>query len=154
MSFTFSLVRLNIFFPLEQPSSKSSEKEEQERAHQTDQEGFGLDPDFVSQIATVVAAKLAKNKTEEDFEVPRPNVSQYQNYERAKPTVCTVQSANTIAPVHFDTETTQNDLNDGFEMKRLLRKVPKRFQDNAKLLLDAFDQRANEITWDSNGEIF
>lgn len=45
-------------------------------------------------------------------------------------------------------------MNDQFDEQALLKKVPKPFKKNAALLLKEFDQRPNEITWDSAGHIY
>jgi hypothetical protein len=46
------------------------------------------------------------------------------------------------------------DENDVFDEKRLLNSVPPKFKTQAKILLNNFDQRGNELTWNSNGVIF
>lgn len=60
----------------------------------------------------------------------------------------------TTVPIAFNTQVFQNDMNDGFDHKRLIKMVPKKFQQNAKNLIEAFDDRANELTWDSSGVVY
>ena len=44
----------------------------------------------------------------------------------------------TTVPIAFNTQVFQNDMNDGFDHKRLIKMVPKKFQQNAKNLIEAF----------------
>ena len=78
----------------------------------------------------------------------------WRYYERSPPTVVSVESSDTQAPVHFTTAIIGTDMNDQFDEQALLKKVPKPFKKNAALLLKEFDQRPNEITWDSAGHIY
>ena len=78
----------------------------------------------------------------------------WRNYERIEPTVVTVDASNTTPPPHFSTPIVETDMNDSFDEQALLKKVPKPFKKNATLLLKEFDQRPNELTWDSNGNIY
>ena len=61
---------------------------------------------------------------------------------------------NTTPPVHFGVVLKETDLSDRFDEDALLRKIPKSHHKNAALLLKAFDERPNELTWDSSGNIY
>jgi len=61
---------------------------------------------------------------------------------------------NTTPPVHFGVVLKETDLSDRFDEDALLRKIPKSHHKNAALLLKAFDERPNELTWDSTGNIY
>ena len=78
----------------------------------------------------------------------------WKYYERAEPTVVVTGTPNTLPPVHFSNPLFENDLNDSFDENSLLKKVPRLFKKKASLLLKAFDERANEITWDASGNIY
>ena len=78
----------------------------------------------------------------------------WPNYERAEPTVVTVEASNTNPPIHFSTPITETDMNDTFDEQALLKKVPKPFKEKAKTLLKTFDERPNELTWDASGHIY
>lgn len=65
-----------------------------------------------------------------------------------------VEDANTVPPIPFDSQVFQNDMNNSFDHKILLKRVPSKFQDRAKALIYAFDERPNDLTWDSAGNVF
>jgi hypothetical protein len=48
----------------------------------------------------------------------------------------------------------KTDENDVFDEKRLLNGVPLKSKNDAKILINNFDQRGNELTWNSNGVVF
>lgn len=54
----------------------------------------------------------------------------------------------------FNSTITKNDLNDSFDETKLLSFVPKSKLKNAKELLQIFDDRSSELTWNSSGVIF
>ena len=111
------------------------------------QDGKGLQaPNLVDQIADAVIKKIDAHKLQTN---PR-----WRYYERSPPTVVSVESSDTQPPVHFSTTVTETDMNDVFDEQSLLKKVPKPFKKNASLLLKEFDQRPNELTWDSAGHIY
>ena len=113
---------------------------------------FALDGDFISKMALLVSAQISKQKEEEQKRKFRPVVSDdNQFYQKSEPASACVTSDNTAPPVPFNNQVFQNDMNDGYDEKRLLKKVPKRFQLNAQNLLNAFNQRPNELTWDLSG---
>lgn len=114
------------------------------------QSGFGLDCDFISKITSLIDSRLAKQQEAN----ARPTVvPTYKFYQPTTPvTVTSVGHDNTVPPVPFDCQIFQNDLNDTFDHKNLLKKVPKNFQEQAKNLLKALDERSNELTWDSSGK--
>lgn len=60
----------------------------------------------------------------------------------------------TNAPLHFDNQIIENDLNDSYDHKKLMKLIPKRFEENARKLIDSFDELSNEITWDSKGTVY
>lgn len=103
---------------------------------------------FVEQVAGLVTKKLQE---------PNPTgviTSFWRNYERATPTVVTEKVENTTPPNHFSTPIFETDLNDSFDESALLKKVPKSHHTKAKTLLKHFDERPNELTWDSSGNIY
>ena len=105
------------------------------------QDGSGqLDPTFVSRIASLVQAEITKNKFNEDKKSATllPVVSNYRSYERSNPLEAVFQ----------------NSMNDAFDHQRLLKKVPKQFQSEAKSILDALNDQSNDLTWDSVGTIY
>lgn len=121
------------------------------------QDGSGqLDPTFVSRIASLVQAEITKNKFNEDKKSATllPVVSNYRSYERSNPLEAVVLPAKTLPPQRFDTQVFQNSMNDAFDHQRLLKKVPKQFQSEAKSILDALNDQSNDLTWDSVGTIY
>lgn len=102
---------------------------------------------FLDHIVDAVSKKLSQN--------PRPITENWKFYERCEPTASTdVQPENTAPPAHFNNPVCENDLNDSFDENQLLRFVPKRFRQKAKDLLTIFDERPDELTWDSAGVIY
>lgn len=122
----------------------------------TKQEGFGLNPDFISRITAIVTEQLSKQQEGFNKVQSRPIVSKTQNYEYSStPLVSTnVVPSKTTPPVVFDTQIFENIQDDPFDQNRLLKRVPVKLQANAKNLLKALDERPDELTWDSTGNIF
>lgn len=67
---------------------------------------------------------------------------------------CVVVPEKTVPPINYDNQVFQNNLNDGFDQKYLLKRIPKRNQPQAENLLKTLSERANELTWDSSGIIY
>ena len=131
----------------DRPSSGSDSVETAHCSGALHQEGGGLNSaNFVDQIAEAVIRKI-------DSQTGGIN-PRWRYYERSEPTIATVAPSNTEPPPHFTTPIVETDMNDSFDEVNLLKKVPKPFKKNASLLLKEFDQRPNELTWDSNGHIY
>lgn len=99
--------------------------------------------DSIIKIANLVANRLnkqAETTIHSDSIVPQ--------------TVPSLASINELPSSSFGVQITKSDDNTEFEELRLLSLIPKRNQKNAKLLLDEFNNRGNELTWNSNGNIF
>lgn len=60
----------------------------------------------------------------------------------------------TLPPVPFDSQIVQNSLNDPYDEKLLLKRVPTHLRKNALHLISALQELSNEITWDSNGVVY
>jgi len=144
-------------------SSKQSSASTEPPSHQSGQSGSGLQPEgsetlktalmhdnvFMDRIVGAVSKKLSANP------IARPITENWKFYERAEPTTLTgLLPDDTAPPPHFSNELHENDLNDSFDENQLLRFVPKRFKQKAKVLLQNFDDRPNELTWDSAGTIY
>ena len=112
--------------------------------------GGNFNPDhFVDRIANIVTEKVSKNLK---FRGTHPY---WRNYEISEPTITSeVITDHTPPPQAFGSAIKQNDLADQFDAKRLLSLIPKRFKKQAEVLVKAFDDRAEEFTFDSNGTIF
>lgn len=48
----------------------------------------------------------------------------------------------------------KDDFNDNYDENQLLSLVPNSFKTKAKQLLEVFDERGNELTWNSSGTVF
>lgn len=57
-------------------------------------------------------------------------------------------------PLLYDIGVKKDDLNQTFDENQLLALIPKKFQKNAKILLKEFDERGQELTWNSSGTVF
>ena len=112
-------------------------------------------PTLINELAVRVAKHLSNKQsgTGSATSFP-PLIPNWKYYERAQPSVVTTDIPNTTPPSHFSNPLFQNDMNDAFDENALLKKVPKLFKKKASLLLKAFDERANEITWDASGNIY
>jgi len=96
-----------------------------------------------------VTERLSKNV---QFRSAQPN---WRNYEISEPTITSeVIPSSSVQPPSFAAQIRQNDLADNFDSSRLLKLVPKRFKAQAAILLKAFDERAAELTFNSDGSIF
>ena len=85
----------------------------------------------------------------------RPSDPNWRSYETSEPTLTSeVQQDNIAPPIRFSNPIYQNDLNDTFDESALLKKVPKPFKKKAQILLQIFDERPNELTWDSSGHVY
>jgi len=120
----------------------------------TDQLGTGAsllqNANFVDKIADLVAKRISQPTV--SFQ---PTDKNWKFYEKSEPTVTSeVQPDNTTPPVNFSNIIRQNDLNDSFDENALLKKVPKPYKKKAALLLKIFDERPNELTWDSAGNVY
>ena len=70
------------------------------------------------------------------------------------PVTANLVSPPTNPPLPFANEIKKDDENDQFDEVKLLKLVPQHFHQKAKSLLSQFNERGNEITWDSNGILF
>jgi len=106
----------------------------------------------VQELADVVSKRLhEQHKSKQHLQ---PITSFWKNYERSTPTVVCNETENTTPPLNFGVTLTETDLNDSFDEQALLKRIPKAHQKNAGSLLKSFDERPNEITWDSSGHIY
>ena len=59
-----------------------------------------------------------------------------------------------IPPMPYGVKIKTSDDNDEFDETRLLKLIPTHFQTQAKFLLNQFNERGNELTWNNSGTIF
>lgn len=109
--------------------------------------------DFISKVADLVAKRISNSApTTANFRATDPNWKFYSNVE---PTATSeIQAPNTAPPLQFDNPIFQNDMNDKYDENALLRRVPKPSKKKAAALLKIFDERPNDVTWDSSGNIY
>ena len=112
-------------------------------------------PTLINELAVRVAKHLTNKQSGAGSPTSFPSLNpHWKYYERVQPTVVATDVPNTTPPSHFSNPLFQNDLNDSFDENALLKRVPKLFKKKALLLLKAFDERANEITWDAAGNVY
>lgn len=135
------------------PASKRRQEDSPSASADNDpqQIGFGLEPDFISRVATLVANQLNKTSQENDV---RQEIALAQIPRPVELPGCIVVPEKTAPPINYDVQAFQNDPNDGFDEKYLLRQVPKKSQAQAQNLLKVLNERANELTWSSSGSVF
>jgi len=118
------------------------------------QEGTGAsilsNSKFVEELAEVVSKKLRQSEPKQNL----PITAFWRNYERSTPTVVSEIPQDTTPPLNFGVEVKETVLNDTYDEQALLKKIPKIFHKKATVLLKAFDERPNELTWDSTGNIY
>ena len=103
----------------------------------------------MDKIASIVTEKVTKNL---QFRAAQPL---WRNYEVSEPTITSqVVSDRGIPPEAFGSNIKQNDLADQFDANHLLKVIPKRYKLRAQTLLKAFDERAAEFTFNSDGVVF
>ena len=156
------LLNFVLFSASSQSSKPKGELASTETAEQSgsgssvlDQLGCGSSNDFISKVAKLVSERIADANqlpTSPSFVPTDPN---WRNYEVVAPTVTSDPiPSNSAPPLNFENPITENDFNDSFDQKKLLTIVPKQFKKKATSLLKCFDERPNEVTWDSSGNIY
>lgn len=115
---------------------------------------FGTGDEFITKVADLVTKRIHQNVVPKPGHF-RPSDPNWRFYETAQPTVVSEEvQPNTNPPNNFANPLFQNDLNDSYDETHLLKTVPKPSRKNAASLLKAFDERANELTWDSSGNVY
>lgn len=70
------------------------------------------------------------------------------------PPIVESQNVSKKPDLLFPSNITKDDLNDEFDEHQLLTLVSPKNRKNAVKLLNEFDKRANELTWNSSGVVF
>ena len=108
--------------------------------------GVNLDDDsFIGKLALLVSKKIQQNPV-------IPNEVQHFNLQPPSTTLLT--TPNSTPALKFDHKIVENDKNDSFDEKRLLKFVPKDFKSKARLIIKKFNENPEEITFSSDGTIF
>jgi len=103
-----------------------------------------LNKEAIETIANLVTEKLQA----------RPVTSNWQFYERAVPTTANILSDSRLPENNYETEITKSDLNDVFDVKKALLKVPKQHRSDASKLLTEIEKRSPQLTFDSKGTVY
>lgn len=106
--------------------------------------------DVIANIASAVAKKLEPS-TSATF---RPIISTWNTYERSEPTSTAVVPENTTPSMPYDHKVIKTDLNDQKDTLKVLNKVPKKHWTNAIRLLESFEERSSELSYNCQGTIF
>jgi len=85
---------------------------------------------------------------------PRPVISNWRNFDRAEPTITSIAQPKSAELNRYDVVIEKSDLNDKFDEKKLLKRVPKEKRSLAIELLKDIESRPSELTFDSNGIVF
>ena len=107
------------------------------------------DDDFITKVATLVTERLSN-----PLQSARPVNTLWTNYNLSPPSTSVIGSVQTTPPLPFDVKRFKNDDNDSFDEKQLMKCVPPKFKKQASILLKQFDERGDELTWNSDGVIF
>jgi hypothetical protein len=65
-----------------------------------------------------------------------------------------IVSSSEPAQINYDNQIIAADENDCFDEEKLLKLVPQEYRSKAEELLNEFDSRGNELTWNPLGVIF
>ena len=104
-------------------------------------------------IVSLVAEKLGESSTSPLAQF-RPVISNWSSYERTEPTVTTSSDELVEPATSYDHTITKTDLNDRLDERKALSLVPKRNRANAIKLLESFESRSDELSYDCQGHIF
>lgn len=131
----------------EEPKSSDSETSSTSSVHNI-QSGHGHKKQkLVTSVTEQVLLKLSAAN-------PHLRLSSSQFSETDNPTVSTdVKPEKCGQPLPYENKVVPIDLNDSFDRKSLLKEIPSASKKKAESLLIAFDDRPNELTWDSKGKL-
>ena len=141
------------------PANQSGSGQESE---ETEQFGGGdslpgssslLSEPILERLASIVVKKLEKNvaSTSTSFQ---PVISTWSSYERSQPTVAVTVPEDTNPPIAYDHKIVKTDLNDQKDNEKVLKRVPRKHLSNAIRLLECFEERSDELTYDCAGTVF
>lgn len=139
-------------------NSKETIAEEQQKVDEENKVGAGsatnLDrSDLIKQIT------LEVTKTLEKYYDLKPSSSAVNQDGSGADDLITAQpipipNDNPIFPPVQNVDIHKSDLNDNFDIQKLLQSVPEENLEKAEILLKKLQEFPNEITWDSSGTIF
>lgn len=144
----YTIKNVFIIFRLFSDESKPSDSETSSTSSLLNiQSGHGHKKQkFVTSVAEQVLLHLSASN-------PHLRLSSSQFAETDNPTVSTdVKPEKCSQPLPYENKVVPIDLNDSFDRKSLLKQIPSASKKRAESLLIAFDDRPNELTWDSKGK--
>lgn len=151
------IVAFNFMFYLSgQPSHEKKEAQSQQSIVQsgsgTSNESNVFDDSMITRLTDAISSKLEQRYPSLQHPPPFPN---WQYYETIQPSTSSgVIAQNTTPQNNFGIPVEQNQLNDTFDCKQLLKVVPKLYKQKAKALLDIFEERPNDVTFDTKGIVY
>jgi len=123
------------FNSLSQAKDDTKGKGDCENSLNSEQTGSGSGLNFID------IKRIAELVKQEIILPPRPNVTTWQNFQLAEPTIESVavplQTQNSAYDVSFQ----KSDQNDSFDLKKLIAKVPKEHRKAASELLKIIESR-------------
>lgn len=122
------------------------------------QEGGGtsIDDKNCYKLASIIAEKylnLSKPSTSKGGSSSFPT-NLWQPSSQLMPNVAETEDVPNKSNIVYPNAILKDDLNDNFDETQLLELVPKPYRLKAKSLLQKFDARADELTWNSSGIVF
>lgn len=98
---------------------------------------------------------MAKKLNKAEDPQRRPTINNWPAYERVQPTSAVTFDEKCDPPLDYDQTLVKSDQNDSTDVRKVLQLVPKRNRANAVKLLDSFEHRPTELTFDgATGVIF
>ena len=107
--------------------------------------------DIFSLVTQQLAQPSTLSATAEAF---RPIISNWASFERTEPILTTGSDELVTPSTSYDHTLTKTDLNDKLDERKALSLVPKKHWPNAIRLLDSFEARSDELSYDCQGHIF
>ena len=104
----------------------------------------------MEKLASVVAKKLHEPASA----LVRPIISNWRFYEKTQPPLTSATDEITNPPLPYDHNVVKTDLNDQKDTEKVLRQVPKKYWAQALRLLESFELRSDELTYDCSGVIY
>jgi galactitol-specific phosphotransferase system IIB component len=121
---------------------------------QNNQDGSGFTNPWHLPSTSTVATHVV-NKILEKLQSDHPSVKKVlSEIKELVPQAPIIVSSSEPAQINFDNQITAADENDCFDEEKLLKLIPHEDRKKAEELLNEFDTRGNEITWNPSGVIF
>lgn len=115
--------------------------------------GNSTDDKQYYKLASIIAEKYLHLPIPSSSRQPPPTTL-WQPSQDLMPLVAETENVKNTPNIQYPNAILNDDLNDNFDETQLLALVSKPYKIKAKALLEQFDERGNELTWNSSGTVF